>query len=304
MTGQPGTADIRERRAAYDEWIQGLFTAQRHGAGDGLGSLNYIDAAARRRGCEAMSTGVAISLARDLAGGPTVRHDGGSAFEMELFETNIPAVELDIRSDRIVLDCHGLANTHIDALNHMGFRGSWYVDPDAAAGSGSIGELARFGIFTRAVYVDVAAVRGQPYVAVEHPVTAEDIETALAESGVQFQPGDALLIDCGRDRFDELVAPWSEQSARPGVGESAGRWLADNQPGLLCWDMLDAFSDAQVNGSIHRLHWAIGLVLVDNCDFARLRPAMVNRPPIGALVVAPLCVAGATGSNVNPLLLV
>ena len=45
---------------------------------------------------------------------------------------------------------------------------------------------------------------------------------------------------------------------------------------------------------------AIGLVLVDNCDFAELH-ADPSHPAVGALVLAPLRAAGATGCNVNPL---
>ena len=51
------------------------------------------------------------------------------------------------------------------------------------------------------------------------------------------------------------------------------------------------------------LNWAIGLVLVDNCDHSRLRAGLAPGQATGALVVSPLPIDGATGNNVNPLVL-
>jgi hypothetical protein len=52
------------------------------------------------------------------------------------------------------------------------------------------------------------------------------------------------------------------------------------------------------------LTWAIGLLLLDNCDFAALRRARGQATQVaGALVVSLLAVEGANGANLNPLVL-
>ena len=56
--------------------------------------------------------------------------------------------------------------------------------------------------------------------------------------------------------------------------------------------------------SAHVLTWAIGLLLLDNCDFAALRRGHARGARVaGALVVSLLAVEGANGVNLNPLVL-
>ena len=56
---------------------------------------------------------------------------------------------------------------------------------------------------------------------------------------------------------------------------------------------------------MHSLIWAIGLVLIDNCDFGAARAALAAAAKgTGLLVVAPLRIPGGTGCMVNPLLLI
>ncbi|HZP28938.1 MAG TPA: hypothetical protein VFC99_08295, partial [Acidimicrobiia bacterium] len=81
------------------------------------------------------------------------------------------------------------------------------------------------------------------------------------------------------------------------------RWIATHGVSLLCWDFMDAFHPGEPLAAVHMLIWAIGLVLVDNCDHSRLRDTLAPEQATGALVVGPLPIAGATGNNVNPIVL-
>jgi kynurenine formamidase len=84
----------------------------------------------------------------------------------------------------------------------------------------------------------------------------------------------------------------------------AAEWIADRGAAIVGWDFLDAGHPSQPPGAVHMLIWAIGLVLVDNCDFAAARAALAAAgKATGLLVVAPLRIPGATGCTVNPLLL-
>jgi kynurenine formamidase len=162
------------------------------------------------------------------------------------------------------------------------------------------------GLVTRGVLVDVAALRGSEWVSAEHPVTADDIAAALDLTGVRFCPGDALMVYMGRDKFEAARQPYYEhffEEKRPGIGRSGAEWIAEHDVGMLAWDFSDANHPDEPLLSTHQLLWAIGLVLVDNCDFSTaIGPMRAAGRATGAFSVAPLPLVGATGCNVNPLL--
>jgi kynurenine formamidase len=287
-------------RADYLEWLRALARSRHFGADDRLGTANLVDDRARGRARDAIRSGRSVSLARTLTNGPNSRGDERPGFALEVFHTDGP---IGAGTDHVELDCHGTANTHLDGLNHMGIDGTWYGgrpmgDPD----SPSIAEFARHGLVTRAVHVDIPAVRGTPWVDIDVAVTGEDLDRALAATGTSFEPGDALLLDMGRDRF-EAAGHVFGGPRRPGIGFDGARWIVEHGVSVLCWDFLDAFHPDEPFVPVHLLIWAVGLVLVDNCDHSRLRAALEPGRSTGALVVAPLPIDGATGNNVNPLVL-
>jgi hypothetical protein len=144
----------------------------------------------------------------------------------------------------------------------------------------------------------------------DRPVSGAELDAALARSGGELSPGDAVLIYLGRDRFEaaglryrtipECVA---DGVPRSGLGAGAAQWIAERPISVVCWDFLDAVHEDEPRGSVHLLIWAIGLGLVDNCDVGAAREALhrADRHD-GMLVVAPLLIPGATASLVNPLL--
>jgi kynurenine formamidase len=286
-------------------WLLELAARQPFGPADRLGTANYLDSTARRRAVAATRSGQVVSLARPLVDGPTARGDSRPALSVELFVTDMGAITM--ASDHVELDCHGRNHTHLDALNHVGLGGTWYGnrpvhDPDPP----SIVDLAGAGLIARGVLVDIPAVRGTPWVEPGRPVTAEDIDSALAGAGVTFEPGDALLVYMGRDRFEAAGHTYLEGrpgSPSPGLGEDGARWVADHRTSILCWDFLDEYPRQRGQSNAHSLVWAIGQLLVDNCDFAALKAAGADTGVAGTLVLAPLALPGGTGCVVNPLVL-
>jgi kynurenine formamidase len=119
---------------------------------------------------------------------------------------------------------------------------------------------------------------------------------------VTFEPGDALLLDMGRDRYEAAGNSW-QPDHNPGIGANGARWIVDHGVSVLCWDFLDAFHADEPLAPVHLLNWATGLVLVDNCDHSRLRAALADGGSTGALVIGPLPIDGGTGNNVNPIVL-
>jgi kynurenine formamidase len=293
--------------ATVPAWVRELAQNAPYGADNARGSLNLIDETACARAAAAIRLGQSISIARRLQANdynstpthPTYRH------ESEYVDTGDG---MGWGLSHLTLDPHGLQNTHIDALNHVAVEGTFYGGrPVDDPHQGSVDVLAGSGVLTRAIYLDMLTVHGTAWA--RRPVTADDLDEALSAGGVVLQPGDAVLLDMGRDRFETAVGhmlggPETDQDAGGGLASDGARWMAERRVSVLAWDMLDSREAKASRGTAHVLGWAIGLVLVDNCDFARLRLALGPGSKIaGALVLAPLAVEGANGVNVNPLVL-
>jgi kynurenine formamidase len=296
---------------AYDGWLLELVDRPRFAPGDRIGTANHIDAAARLRAAAAILTGECIPLGR-----PVIEGDGAEALvTVDVNLVQVPdfngrpwgsgGMPLDAAGDVTHVSAHGRTNTHLDALNHMGRGGHWYsgfaVDDPAGP---SLAPLAGHGLFTRGVLVDVPAVRGTDWVDSREPVTGDDIDAALAARGTVFEPGDALLLYMGRDRYEAAGREMQIGSGEPtpGAGPGAARWIVEHEASILCWDFLDAMWPEGPDFPVHLLIWAIGLVLVDNAHLAGAAE-QVRRTgrAAGAFVVTPPAIPRATGALVQPL---
>jgi hypothetical protein len=294
-------------RAELPDWIRTLAASRSFGVGDRRGTANLIDAAARARAAACIRTGDSVSLARPLRGGDYNTTAARPGFLHETWYRPDPD-GTGWGQDHVVLNPHGLQNTHLDALNHVAVDGTFYGGrPVADREQGSADVLAPDGLVTRAIYVDIPLHRGTDWA--DRPVGGADIDAALGDAGIVLEPGDALCLDMGRDRFEAasghlLGGPETEQDAGGGLSADGARWVADHQVSILAWDMLDSRDAKTAHASAHVLTWAIGLLLLDNCDFAALRRAHGRGTRVaGALVVSLLAIEGANGVNLNPLVL-
>ncbi|HUZ25093.1 MAG TPA: cyclase family protein [Streptosporangiaceae bacterium] len=260
---------IESLRDDLPDWIVTLAKSRPFGEGDRRGTVNLIDAAARARAAACIRTGDSVSLARPLRGDDYNSTAARPGFRHETWYVAAPD-GTGWGQDHLVLKSHGLRNTHVDALNHVAVDGTYYGG---------------------------------------RPVDGADIEAALAAAGLVLERGDALCLDMGRDRFEAaaghmLGGPETDQDAGGGLSSDGARWVAEHGVSVLAWDMLDSRAAKAAHVSAHILTWAIGLLLLDNCDFAGLRGALGGGTRVaGALLVSLLAVEGANGVNVNPLVL-
>jgi hypothetical protein len=278
-----------------------------------LGTIRYIDERARSRGVAAVTEGGCVSLAGAVVPGPVIRDgDERSVFDIETFITPGDFGESGkVGSERIELDSHGPANTHLDGLAHVGIDGTWHggVPCDSLfAGDDSLAAWARHGIATRAVLLDIPATRGTAWAEKDRPVEAEDLDRAVRAAGVDIESGDALLLYMGRDRFEaagHTMLPTKEShDGRSGLGPSGARWIAQHRLSVLCWDFLDAHGPGVDHLCGHTLVWSVGMALVDNCRLGVAASALgAKAAPTGLVAIAPLAIPTATGCLVNPLLL-
>src|SRR4051794_10431986 len=91
---------------------------------DPLGAAIYIDRAAKLRGLAAVETGESVGLGRDVVladpPGGTSRLPPGEYYAIE-------NGRFTFAGESLTVDCHGLANTHIDGLNHFGVDGNFHA---------------------------------------------------------------------------------------------------------------------------------------------------------------------------------
>jgi kynurenine formamidase len=224
-----------------------------------------------------------------------------------------PRVHADRRwgfsSERLAITFHGNTVTHLDSPCHIFWDGTMYngrphSSVEAATGSAwAAVTAAADGILTRGVLLDIASIRGVPWLDPGQGVFPDDLEQAERRQGVRVRPGDAVLLRTGHGRYRH------ESGAASGVtqaGASCLPWLYERQVALIG---AGTPQDVQPSGyddvlmPVHTISLvAMGLWLLDNCD---LEACAATAADLGQwdfhLAVAPVRFAGTSGSPVNPI---
>ena len=292
-------------------WIESLSNWGRWGADDQLGTLHLITAAKRAQAAGLVKEGISVTCSRLIA--PELAPD----------VTSIPPLQYLLRAgdscpdegpggtaDFIGFSFHGLTITHLDSLCHQVWNGKMYngrpaseVNSDTKANSLDI-DKAQNGVVTRGSLLDIAKVKGKPWLEAGEGVFIEDLEAAEKAQGVRVEEGDALMGRFGwYKRRLELGPP---ESGRPGLHAETLPWLKERGVSLLGGD---ASVDAEPSGyprvglPIHKVGIVgMGLWLIDagNCEELAQVCERLNRWEF-MFNVAPLRFKNATGSPVNPL---
>jgi len=218
---------------------------------------------------------------------------------------------LHFAMDRLAMNVHGNADSHIDALCHVIYDGALYngVGPGTVApgeGSELSIDVARDGIVGRGVLLDVPRVRGVPWLEPGDHVTAADLEAAERAQHLRIRTGDLLFVRVGhRRRRDELGA-WDAAQTRAGLHPTTLPLLAERGIAALGSDGNNDTAPSTTAGIDFPIHVlainAMGLHLLDYLQFEELVPLCEDADRWSFLcVIAPLRLPSATGSPVNPI---
>ncbi len=282
----------------------------RWGDDDQKGAVNMVTDQKRAAAARLVRTGKAVSLSREF---PKLPAGNNPTPAIHYMKRNLRGEAGGSAVDYYGISYHGTATTHLDALCHVwDHNGMWNgADPmdvitfDGAEW-GSI-EQWQEGIITRGVLLDVPKHRGEPYVTQESPVHGWELEDIAREQGVSMEPGDALVVYSGREKWNEAGNPlWgSDRDLRPGLHASCLRFIKESDCCVLVWDMMDHTPNGyDVPWSVHGAIFAYGIGLLDN---ALLEPLAETCAQGGRyefmLTINPLRVVGGTGSPVNPVAL-
>jgi kynurenine formamidase len=287
----------------------------RWGGDDERGALNHLRPEHRRAAAGLVVDGLTVSLAHDLPFAPTGENPYPAQHHMlaagdARTSTGIPGYEAT--RDYVGAHVHGLGVTHVDALCHMLVEGEMYngrpfteVRSDGARRN-TVMALAD-GLVGRGVLLDVAAVRGVPYLPGGEVVGVDELRRVEAALGVAVGPGDILLIAHGRDaRRDERGGLTPHVDGLAGLHPDVLPWLHEREVAVLgsdgISDPVPGLGVARWPFPVHQIGiTAIGLHLIDNLALGALSAACAERRRHEFLFsMAPLRIAGGTGCPVNP----
>jgi kynurenine formamidase len=314
-----------ERELAASAQLHKMSNWGRWGATDERGAANLADADAVARGMAAVRHGRVYGLGQVLDSNASpkqaftsaARHfmisDGGDARLNSGQEDRYSAFPgHQSAEDGLIFSIHG-NTSHIDGLAHVwtedlmfkGFSG----DVVRSSGAGRLGIEKLGPIVTRGILLDVPGLWGVDRLAAEDLITADDVVACLEAAALEVVPGDAVLVHTGwPTMYAEDPVAYSDR--QPGIGASAALYLAERDIAVIAADNTaveawcghddraladDRWSHCQIHIPFLR---NLGIYLIEKLDLAPLARDHVTS---FLFTLAPLAIAGGTGSPVNPV---
>ena len=284
----------------------------RWGKEDQCGALNFITDARRAAAAKLVRSGEAVSLALPLA--TIAAADNPTPVTHLMVQAGFDSHEMPLpyAGDYFAIAPHGMANTHLDALCHVFYKGRMYNGFDAAE-VGSHGanrcaiDVARTGIIGRGVLLDIPKVRKIDWIEPGDRIFPEELDAAERAHGVRVEEGDVLLIRTGRSARRKAQGGWDPMRVGlPGLDATCLPWLHERKIAVLG---SDSVSDVTPSGDqehplpIHVGTLVImGIHLIDNADFDALAPACAKAGRYEFMFsMCPLILERGTASPVNPI---
>jgi kynurenine formamidase len=215
---------------------------------------------------------------------------------------------LTFATDRLALNIHGDADSHMDALCHVLFDGALYngVPDDSARAAELSIDVASQGIAGRGLLLDIPRVRGVDWLEPGDHVTADDLLAAESAEADRISQGDLVFVRVGHRARRQSLGPWDAAEARAGLHPAALELLAERRIGVLGSDGNNDTAPSAVEGVDFPVHVlainAMGLHLLDYLDFEDLMALCEELRRWSFLsVLAPLRLPAGTGSPINPI---
>jgi hypothetical protein len=141
---------------------------------------------------------------------------------------------LEFAADRIAMNIHGNADSHIDALCHVAFDGILYngVPASAVTAAGAVElsiAIAADGIAGRGVLLDVPRLRGVPWLDPATTSHRRHHRRRAGDQGVRISQGRHPARPGGAQRRRKECGAWDAAATRAGLHPSVLPLLAERQ---------------------------------------------------------------------------
>lgn len=280
----------------------------RWGKNDQAGTVNLITAAKRKSAAMLVREGFSVSLSRD---GDTVSSiDNGRPLGVKVISSGVDPNPM-FAMETLTISYHGTSLTHLDSLAHMFYQGKVYngysKDEINAQGAGQLAVTAyKNGIVSRGVLMDIARLKGVPYLELSTPVTAADLDAWEKKAGIKVGSGDVVFVRTGRWVRRAAKGAWDTEKAAAGMHVSCARWFRERDVAMVGSETHGELMPSPVAGVAFPMHQllliAMGTPMLDNCDLDPLAAAAAQRNRWEFMItIAPLVVPRGTGSPVNPI---
>ena len=300
MTG----AEFRELFDSVSNWGRWNDDVER-------GALNYLTPDRTAAAARLVQSGVRVTLSQPVRTEARIDVPEPADHHMTMLtDVDIGSGSVRFTKDYIGVDYHNDGHSHIDALCHVAFDGSFFDGkPEASvtergAQADSI-DVLKDGLVGRAVLLDVPRSRGVRWLEPGEHVFREDLEAAERNQGVTVGTGDILLVRTGHARRLTELGPWDTPEAKAGLHPTATVFLADRRIAALGSDGNNDTAPStteRVGFPIHVL--ALTAMGVHLLDYLQLEDVARHCEAVGRweflFVAAPLRIVQGTGSPVNP----
>ena len=221
----------KRKIAAYNAKFREV-SASPFGADDQIGMLNLIDAESRAAIVSRADAGKVFDLAVDhFVGMPGWLAANDPAFQIWMTHTprgeelaDVMAVGADANrlvsysGDAVAMYTH--TGTHVDSLNHFGYRGRIFNNFSAQDHLGSrhwqiSGADKHPPVIARGLLLDVAGLHGLEMLPPSYGIGPDDLAGCLKHQETELRPGDVVMVRTGRMRAWPDPGAYMTESARP-----------------------------------------------------------------------------------------
>jgi kynurenine formamidase len=288
----------------------------RWGDDDERGALNLLTPDIVKTAAAAVTTGRVYSLGIPIqAQGVPLLDYRGTPMRLTLEDGTDAGMYADFgakdgtgaHEDVLVMASH--TTSHMDALVHVyedftHYNGVPHTEMRAMSGASKLGIEKVQGFAARAVILDMPRYYGDDEGWVTHGrnITAEDLQGAASQEGVEVRAGDVVLVRTGYLQWWWANQPNPEGFAQAGIGRDAAEWLAEQDIVAVGCDNAAVEVIPFDENDFLLVH---KILLVQHgiymLEFLNLAEPAADGAYEGFLTVSPLKVTGATGSPINPI---
>jgi kynurenine formamidase len=303
--------------AEFDRMFEAVKNWGKWGPDDERGTMNYITPDKIASAGKLVKSGRTVSMAIPInkAAGPD---NPSPAVHLMSLMHDLPVSKsgLSFGMCYLAMASHGDCHTHVDALNHVAYKGKLFNGKPAeqltSRGSqwGSITAYAN-GIVGRGVLLDAARHRGIDWLEPGEAVTREELEAIEKKQGIRLGEGDILVFRTGHHARRLALGAWNNEYPPAGTGKAGLHvdtvpWMHERKIAAFLPDGDGETVPSNVEEVPYPIHplqlTAMGMCVSDSLNLEDVADACVEEGRWEFLVVGlPLRLPGATGTPWNPI---